>query len=373
MICLISYVIGCIVGTAFLFLVKTILQFHGISVVWNCRMFMESFFTTLLYVLGIFMAAVVMNLANLKRHSISALLKYREKKSRIPSLRASMPGVVLGILCLIIAVLLIAWKPLTYKKMKHGVILALCGGYLCFTYLGGVVLYLLKRRERWYNSHLLSIKNLYYRFSKNKNVILLAFVLDLFVLVFINMNVVEYGNTSSNHLWKYPFDYVWVTEEEHMGNIRRGAGDFDRGMSVYPYINLSDTDGGEYIGLPVSAYNRLAQKEERLNQGEILAIMQKAEDDTEVMFQSDHVYLRHGERIGRFRIKAETKEVLCVAQQPEIIRILVMNEEDYHLMKTFSDKNMVIVMQNVPEQEEAEKQVLEDQLNLIAESCDAIL
>jgi len=81
MICLISYVIGCIVGTAFLFLVKTILRFHDISVVWNRRMFMESFFTTLLYVLGIFMAAVVMNLANLQRHSISALLKYREKKS----------------------------------------------------------------------------------------------------------------------------------------------------------------------------------------------------------------------------------------------------------------------------------------------------
>lgn len=368
LICLTSYVIGCIAGTLVLLFIRAIFLYEGISVILDLSVIVGLVLVTLRYLFFIFAAAVMLNLISLQRHSPAVLLKYREKKGRLPSVGISIVGAVSGILCVISAMLLIGWKPVTYKKMKYGIILALCGIYLCFTYLCGLVLYLLKKRERWYDNHLLTIKNLYYRYSESKNMILITFLINFFVLIFVNTNIVEYGNTSSDHWWKYPFDYVWMVKEEQVERIRYAAQDAAEDMSVYSCALPKDVDGTEYIAISVSDYERLAGKSIQLKHKEILAILQKATDDAEVMFQSDRVYLECGGSTELFRVKAETKEVLFIAQQPEMIRILVMSDEDYASIGMAQDERRVIVTQNAAEHDEA----LEERLNAAASSDEGL-
>ena len=47
----------------------------------------------------------------------------------------------------------------------------------------------------------------------------------------------------------------------------------------------------------------------------------------------------------KFAIKKEVKEVLFVAQQSDIIRILVMNNSDFDMLRSLQKKNTVIMTQ----------------------------
>ena len=56
------------------------------------------------------------------------------------------------------------------------------------------------------------------------------------------------------------------------------------------------------------------------------------------MFQDKHVYLKTATGMRKFAIKKEVKEVLFVAQQSDIIRILVMNNSDFDMLRSLQKK-----------------------------------
>lgn len=364
-----SYLVGCILGTLFLFLVKRIIIFEGIIVVLKSRMFLIIALKTFQYVFAIFLVAVALNIISLQRNSLSSLLQYKEKRSKLPSVKVSIIGAGLGIVAIVISFILLCKQPIAYKQMKYGIISGLCGAYLCFTYFGGMALYLLKKKEKWYYAYLLRIKNLYYRFSESKNIILLVFVINFFVLVFINLNIIEYGNTTSQYIWKYPYDFVWLTEKRDIDEISNVTGKYRGEIRACQYTILSSADGGSYMGISITSYNQFTGKKVDLKSGEVIAVMQKAQSDNETMFQADQVYLQDKGTVRSFKIKKEVKEILFVAQQPECIFILVLNDQDYNTLENAQNNNKVVITQNLEEDDKT----LEDQLDLMAESSGAML
>ena len=68
-------------------------------------------------------------------------------------------------------------------------------------------------------------------------------------------------------------------------------------------------------------------------------------------FQTDQVWVKEKEEFRQFYIKKEIKEILFIAQQPELIRIVVLNDEDYSLMKSAQNSNEAIFTQNVDKYE----------------------
>lgn len=367
-ISLLSYLVGCILGTFFLLLVKKIIILEGIIVALRSRMFPIIALKTFQYVFAIFLVAVALNIISLQRNSLSSLLQYKEKGSKLPSVKTSMIGAVLGIAAIVISFLLLCKQPIAYKQMKYGIMSGLCGAYLCFTYFGGMALYLLKK-GKWYYAHLLKIKNLYYRFSESKNIILLVFIINFFVFVFINLNIIEYGNTTSQYIWKYPYDFVWLTEKRDIDEISNVTGKCRGEIKACQYTILSSADGGSYMGISITSYNQFTGKKVDLKSGEVIAVMQKAQSDNETMFQADQVYLQDKGTVRSFKIKKEVKEILFVAQQPECIFILVLNDQDYNALENAQNNNKVVITQNLEEDDKT----LENQLGLMAESGGAVL
>ena len=296
------------------------------------------------------------------------LLVYREQKGYVPSTKLSIIGIVMGSICFIGAIVLFQISPITYTRLKYGTLLCLCGLYLWFTYLGNFLLLFLKRYNKWYDKHIFQIKMFYYRFSENKNIILISFIINVFVLVVVNINVVEYSNLSSKYLWKYPYDYVCMTEERYADILHNEIQTPEEKLQIIPYIFLESNDGGEYIGISESSYEGITTKRENLNKGEIKAVFQKADQDKEIIFDSNQVCLKRGEEIIPFIIKNEVKEILFVAQQPEIIRILVMNDEDFIFMHDNQDENKIIITQNRMEK----KDLNVKRLKIIEEKYDII-
>ena len=235
---------------------------------------------------------------------------------------------------------------MTYPRIKYGVLFSLTGLYLWFTYLGNVILRWVKKKEKWYDRHILTLKTLYHRFSENKNIILIVFIINVFVWVIVNINIIEYGNLSSEYLWKYPYNYVCMTEEKYTDEIHKVIKEPDEKIDEYAYIPLISNDGGEYVGISEDSYNKLTKnKKEHIKQGEVKAVLEKSKQDDENMFQDKHVYLKTATGMRKFAIKKEVKEVLFVAQQSDIIRILVMNNSDFDMLRSLQKKNTVIMTQ----------------------------
>lgn len=365
----VSYVAGCAAGTLLLLFVQYIFREQEIAVGLKALSFLGTAGMVFLYMLFIFAVSALVNCINLHNHSLSSLLAFQKKKSRTPSAKHSIAGVAAGFLCLAAAVRLFTWTPADYRRIQSGFLLFLCSMYLFFTYLGFLVLMLFKRREKWYNKYLLKVKNLYFRFSENKNLMLLIFIINFFVLVVVNMNVVEYGNVSSKYLWKYPYDYVWMADQENARRIGEAVQASEHETNIYPYVTLSSNDGGAYVGISEYSYRRLTGNEESLNPGELISLIQKSESDTDVVFQDDTICLWEGEEIKDFRLRQERNEILFIAQQAELIGVVVMNDEDFASMDSHQEKKTAIITQNVAGDTLAQG----ERLGEIAGQCHAVL
>ncbi|MCI8709660.1 MAG: ABC transporter permease [Dorea sp.] len=346
-ICGISSVIGCGAGFPFLLLVRHVFKKQGIPAHFTPEMFMGTVCMAFLYMFLVFAGAVLLNLINIRNHSLSSLMDSKEKKSRIPSLTWSAAGVPAGVSCVALAAFILTRQPVSYEKMKYAFLLFLCGTCLLFTHLGNLALRFMKKREKWYYRHLLRVKNLYYRFSDSRNLMLAVFLINFFVLVFVNMNIVEYKNTTSKYLWKYPYDYVWMTEKEQIETIRKASSEWENEMKICPYTKVFSNDGGEYIGISLSSYRQLSRRKAELEPGMFLSIIEKAKSDEDVMFPDEQVYLMEDGKARQFWRKAEWNEILFVAQQPELIGIIVMEDGEFDALRKSQGTDAVIVVQNV--------------------------
>ena len=332
-ICGISWLIGCVVGTPFVILLQSIFRKEGIG-------------STCFYMCVILCIAVIMNIIKIQNNSLASLLNTEQKRGTVPSVKASVIGAIAGLICFVFAIILFSKVPMTYPRIKYGVLFSLTGLYLWFTYLGNVILRWVKKKEKWYDRHILTLKTLYHRFSENKNIILIVFIINVFVWVIVNINIIEYGNLSSEYLWKYPYNYVCMTEEKYTDEIHKVIKEPDEKIDEYAYIPLISNDGGEYVGISEDSYNKLTKnKKEHIKQGEVKAVLEKSKQDDENMFQDKHVYLKTATGMRKFAIKKEVKEVLFVAQQSDIIRILVMNNSDFDMLRSLQKKNTVIMTQ----------------------------
>ncbi len=364
MIGIVSYGVGSILGTAFLFAVREVILSEDIHMELDGQMYLGVVLKTLFYMLVVYVAAVLMNAVYLQGSSPSALMKFDRKKSRLPSIKASLIGTVCGALCFAATCILMTNAHIPpYIRMRYSLLFAFAGLFLCFTYIGRLLLYLFSSHERQYYNYLLRIKNLYYRFADNKNIMMLSFVINFTVLIFININIVEYGNTDSRYLWKYPYDYVYAVADEQAVplclKLSEAGGDTD----AYPCVFLTSVEYGEYIGMPVSAYNRISGEEEEVRPGEVLGILQKHEADKDRLLSSGHVAFETGEGIRRFEAGRQKNRILFVAQQPESMGILVFDDGEYDLLRETRGR-MCLVTQTMPddtgENEEWMKELAED-------------
>lgn len=345
-ICGISWLIGCVVGTPFVILLQSIFRKEGIQTVQDPCWFLKNIGSTSFYMCVILCIAVIMNIIKIQNNSLASLLNTEQKRGTVPSVKASVIGAIAGLICFVFAIILFSKVPMTYPRIKYGVLFSLTGLYLWFTYLGNVILRWVKKKEKWYDRHILTLKTLYHRFSENKNIILIVFIINVFVWVIVNINIIEYGNLSSEYLWKYPYNYVCMTEEKYTDEIHKVIKEPDEKIDEYAYIPLISNDGGEYVGISEDSYNKLTKnKKEHIKQGEVKAVLEKSKQDDENMFQDKHVYLKTATGMCKFAIKKEEKEVLFVAQQSDIIRILVMNNSDFDMLRSLQKKNTVIMTQ----------------------------
>lgn len=365
--CGFSCAAGCVAGIPLLFLVRHVFGVQDIPAGITASLLMETTVKTFLYMLFVYAAAVLLNLLHVHNDSLSSLMNFNKKKNRIPSWRQSAAGVSAGTVCLVLAALLFSRPPASYRKMKWGVFLFLCGAYLLFTHLGNLCLMLFKKRERWYYRHLLKVKNLYYRFSDSKNLMLAVFLIQFFVLAFVNINIVEYSSTASRYLWKYPYDYVWVTDEKHTETVKKAISEWKNVTKVCPCVKVTSNDGGEYTAISASSYKQFSGHEVNLKPGTFLSVIEKSESDEDILFGNEQVYLMEGGKAKLFRRKEERNEILFVAQQPELIGIVVMEEQDFAAMRLAQGSSTVIVTQNMSiDVKEAGKRV-----NKTAQALDA--
>ena len=150
-ICGISWLIGCVVGTPFVILLQSIFRKEGIQTVQDPCWFLKNIGRTCFYMCVILCIAVIMNIIKIQNNSLASLLNTEQKRGTVPSVKASVIGAIAGLICFVFAIILFSKVPMTYPRMKYGVLFSLTGLYLWFTYLGNVILRWVKKKEKWYD------------------------------------------------------------------------------------------------------------------------------------------------------------------------------------------------------------------------------
>ena len=148
-ICGISWLIGCVVGTPFVILLQSIFRKERIQTVQDPCWFLKNIGSTCFYMCVILCIAVIMNIIKIQNNSLASLLNTEQKRGTVPSVKASVIGAIAGLICFVFAIILFSKVPMTYPRMKYGVLFSLTGLYLWFTYLGNVILRWVKKKEKW--------------------------------------------------------------------------------------------------------------------------------------------------------------------------------------------------------------------------------
>ncbi len=66
--------------------------------------------------------AVIMNIIKIQNKALASLLNTEQKRGTVPSVKASVKGVIAGLICFVFAIILFSKVPMTYPHMKYGVL-----------------------------------------------------------------------------------------------------------------------------------------------------------------------------------------------------------------------------------------------------------
>ena len=82
-----------------------------------------------------------------------------QKRGTVPSVKASVIGAIAGLICFVFAIILFSKVPMTYPRMKYGV-LFFADRIISLVYLFGKCYIAMGEKERkWYDRHILTLKN----------------------------------------------------------------------------------------------------------------------------------------------------------------------------------------------------------------------
>lgn len=167
------------------------------------------------------------------------------------------------------------------------------GMYMALRYGGGIILDMIRKKEKFYYRNMLSFNNFYYRFKKNISNVFVLFAVHFFVLFYFAMQILQYIPQEPIEQ-NFPYDAVGMVDtldEEGLGQI---VAKYEAEATVIPMLrlgtpdctrNIEDTESswsipqGQHIGISEASYEQLNHKKLELSENEIFISYQQDKGD----------------------------------------------------------------------------------------------
>lgn len=224
------------------------------------------------------------------------------------------------------------------------------GMYLLVASGMSVVLACMKRSKRGYFKNALSIRSVMFRVSTYKNTIFAVLLISFAVLFSLGDSIVIFSDEERDYSWRYPHDFVGSMTEEEAGKwekICRENGD-EKGLISVPYVDLESMQGGRFLGISESSYEKLTSKNVQLKKGQMLMCIQWAKSDADKILTGyadwKDVPLEFGKEVKDYAIQKKEVDVLTVGGI--YVNVAVFENGDYQEIVGKLNPSELLVVQD---------------------------
>lgn len=274
---LVSLVAGILLGNGVQVLFKVAVRnYYGGKVVTFSVPFEVYKYTFLIS--GIMIVAVLLVIAVLlEERGMSNLVNAEVKKERRPVKKGWLLFVAFGAVLLAVSIIFMNRLGVNYFNENGTYSLAGCiiAGGLLMMFGGSMILNYLCKNERYYFKRLISLNQLYHRFTSNIMMVFAVFAIQLITITYLAVNIADHMPVEQPKE-KYPYDYLWFAKDKDEEYIKEFAERYHGSAKMYPGYRVTWQWGEENIGISESTYERVTGKplREKLTGKEIYYVNQ---------------------------------------------------------------------------------------------------
>lgn len=208
-LCMVFLVSGLMLGTVMsLFFWAFIREVIGIDKI-NITISVLSYKITIIYVIGIFLISLIINLFAMIKSTIYEKIKYYEKAEggKHHSIKLLLAGLVITIASFVVMIL---FYRINSNVWILSLFICMFGSVLIFFNGEALIEFFQKKYYKKYIKNIFLISDIKYYYGKNKNVFLVTTWLFFTMLFFIMFCLVTYPSFSNNSITYHPFHLVYT-------------------------------------------------------------------------------------------------------------------------------------------------------------------
>lgn len=196
------------------------------------------------------------------------------------------------------------------------------GLFLIVAFGTSLVLNCLRKKERFYFKHVISLNQLYSRYQNNLFILAVLLVIHFFALTYLAVQIAALLPLDQ-YRENYPYDMIWIAREADGQYIRELEETYNGERNSLPMVRVTTAAGAQHIGVSASSYEKLTGKKCRLKGREIAVEIENSDCEKETVidgrdfweayrvlfagteFMDEEVYppLRHKWKEAEFSIK----------------------------------------------------------------------
>ena len=205
-----------------------------------------------------------------KWFGLTGLLGLGQKGGKRISFKKHMMAI--GILLLLVSIVNLA----TYLGKVKEIMPIMVGAYALFFVMKYTVSYFLlhlKNEDGKYYKKLLWLDGWYHQFQHHINLTYVNSAFLIFIVSFFMVGLLD--NIPFEEEEHYPYDVVWLANQEDTGYLDQLAEKYGVEIESYPCIRVTTADEAEQTGIPVSVYEKLTGEELELEGEDVFVVHQR--------------------------------------------------------------------------------------------------
>lgn len=208
---------------------------------------------------------------------MAGVLGLGQKGGKPVRFRGKMAAV--GVLVFVVAIV----NLMTYLGKANRIvpiIMAVIAVYVLLKQSTAYMLVNLKRKNHDYYKKLLWLDSWYHQFQHHIN---MTYVVTAFVIIVLSYFMIGFmDNVKLTEEEHYPYDLVWLADQEDKEFISRLSEEYDAEINHYPCIRVTTPDEAENTGIPASVYEEMTGETLELTGEDIFIVYQRERSERDV-------------------------------------------------------------------------------------------
>ncbi len=360
-ICLLSLIIGLVMGNILVFVLGLILKTCKVNFSIPLDYVINVYFNSIIISLVLFLVQMSTIWISLSTRNLSQLAVKNISKQKNYDKYGLLA--IVGFIVITKAIYNVIHE-FTMETFLSSIILFVLSMYFIISSGGNFYLNIIKKFGNYYYKNLLSLNTFTHFFKTNNKIIFISFVINFLIMFVLNLSIlssVDSINAINNNIdncndYDYPYDCVFVIDEENKNEIDSFKQEFNTTSIDIAIIKLHlerTVDNQLLYALPVSYYNEIMNKNLQLNLNEIFFVSQHSDDWGSF----------DGYETIRIKLKDKSQEFKIINSIPEIVfgnrlsnelrDIAIVSDEiisefkttnsDFIYLQTFSNENKELV------------------------------